>query len=77
MFWIDEGLGRKVELHQTVGIVDTLNFEKKLRNKELVRDEKSEKFSESDLLLRQLVFSDKILLNKVDLLRDTFSTEFS
>jgi G3E family GTPase len=69
MFWIDDGLGRKVELHQTIGIVDAFSFDKKLTNKQLVRDEANEKFSESDLLLRQLVFSDKILLNKVDLIQ--------
>jgi G3E family GTPase len=31
-FWLDEGLGSKVELHQAIVVVDAVNFSKKLEN---------------------------------------------
>ncbi len=49
-FWVDDSQGSKVVLHQTIGVIDCLNFSKKLVNSEIVLEDK--KFSESDLLLR-------------------------
>jgi G3E family GTPase len=85
-FWVDDGLGSMVTLHQTIALVDVKSFSKKIANHEIVQAEEKEdenmvvegvlfydvpkktSFTESQLLIRQLLFADKILLNKVDLL---------
>ena len=44
-------MGSKVVLHQTIGVIDSLNFSKKMANSDaIVLEEK--KFSEADLLMR-------------------------
>ena len=68
-FWLDEGVGSRVQLHQTIAVVDTLNFRKHADSQEVPKDEDEQNaHPENELLLRQLVHADKILLNKVDLL---------
>eukprot|EP00347_Sterkiella_histriomuscorum_P011440 403372445 len=70
-FWVDDGLCSKIVLHQTIGVIDTVNFETKMQNHALVKNEdEPAQFSESDLLLRQLIYADKILLNKIDLIQE-------
>jgi G3E family GTPase len=66
-FWLDEGLESKIELLQTIVVANAKDFNSKMQNRELV-DTKDSKFSESDLLLRQLIQADKMLINKTDLL---------
>ena len=69
-FWLDEGVGSKVQLHQTISVIDTLNFQKHVSSVEVLKDEDDQNtHPENELLLRQLVHADKILLNKVDLLQ--------
>ena len=73
-FWVDEGLGSLVRLHQSIALVDAKSFPQKFKSEKLAKEE--EKLSESpipiytekELLLRQLIYADKILLNKTDLL---------
>mmetsp|Transcript_7009 Transcript_7009/g.11771 ORF Transcript_7009/g.11771 Transcript_7009/m.11771 type:complete len:137 (+) Transcript_7009:150-560(+) len=68
-FWLDEGLCSKVRLHQAISVVDTLTFSKKLESELVVEDkDRQNSLPENELLLRQLLHADKILLNKVDLL---------
>ena len=77
-FWLDDELCSKVALHSCVSLIDAREFPKKL-DSTLKRQEESKQnlgqvsttdseFPENELLLRQLVFADKILINKVDLL---------
>lgn len=81
MFWVDDGLGSLVTLHQTVALVDSKSFPQKLKNDNYIKGEGIEKsvlyktdevssFTESELLFRQLIYADKILLNKTDLVKD-------
>jgi G3E family GTPase len=79
-FWVDDGLGSLVSLHQTIALVDVKSFPKRMKNqgkameelKEsvLLKDQEPCEFSESELLTRQLIYADKILLNKIDLLAE-------
>lgn len=70
-FWLDEGVGSKVQLHQTIAVVDSLNFTKQVESIQIEKDEDDKNtHPENELLLRQLVHADKILLNKVDLIQD-------
>ena len=63
-------------LHQTVALVDSVNF-RKAADSILIPDDddNTNKFPENELLLRQLVHADKILLNKVDLLKENKQDE--
>jgi G3E family GTPase len=81
-FWVDDGLGSLVRLHQTVALIDAKNFPSKFKSDRLAKEEeKSEtsllseepevSFTERELLMRQLIYADKILLNKVDLIPAT------
>ncbi|CDW78263.1 UNKNOWN [Stylonychia lemnae] len=69
-FWVDDGLNSKIELLQTVGVIDTFNFNKKLESTHVLYDElnKPIEFTEKDLLYRQLIYADQIILNKIDLI---------
>ena len=78
-FWVDDGLGSLVRLHQTVALIDAKNFPSKFKSEELAKEERKSQrsllqeepevsFTEKDLLMRQLIYADKILLNKVDLI---------
>ncbi|TNV72799.1 hypothetical protein FGO68_gene12030 [Halteria grandinella] len=83
-FWVDDGLGSMVILHQTIALVDVGSFGRKLASTKVIEAVESTKglgsgvyfeeqasgkeYSERDLLLRQLVYADKILLNKIDLI---------
>lgn len=72
-FWVDDGLGSLVSLHQTIALVDCKSFTTKLNCDDIVsRLENMEmqgdsEFPESELLIRQLIYADKIILNKIDL----------
>lgn len=60
-------------MHQTVALIDSKTFASKLKsNCQLQLDEGNNEnsFTESDLLIRQIIYADKILMNKVDLLDD-------
>lgn len=61
-----------MRLHQTVALIDSKTFASKLKSNASVVVEEGEqpesKFTESDLLIRQIIYADKILLNKVDLI---------
>ena len=75
-FWLDEGVGSRVQLHQTIALVDSLNFRKHADSTEVPKDEdEMNTHPENELLLRQLVHADKILLNKVDLLEQVCNKE--
>lgn len=75
-FWLDEGVGSRVQLHQTIALVDCLNFRKKADSAEVPKDEdETNVLAENELLLRQLVHADKILLNKVDLIEEAKRAE--
>ena len=70
-FWLDEGVGSKVQLHQTIAMVDSVNFLKHADSLVIPRDEDDTNvLPENELLARQLVHADKILLNKTDLLKN-------
>lgn len=68
-FWLDEGVGSRVMLHQTITMIDTVNFSAHCDSKEILKDEDDQNtHPENELLLRQIVHADRILLNKIDLL---------
>jgi G3E family GTPase len=79
-FWLDDQLCSKVQLHSCIALVDSLTFTKKLQNSEtksmkdssFVGDQSAtnqvSEHPENELLMRQLVYADKVLVNKVDLL---------
>lgn len=75
-FWVDDGQGSLIELHQVVALVDAKSFAKKLESTAILSqadsgeltDKEESKYPENELLLRQIVYADKVLLNKVDLL---------
>jgi G3E family GTPase len=74
-FWVDDGLGSLVILHQTIALVDCKTFANKLNSDivsqlENISMEGDSEFPESELLIRQLVYADKIILNKTDLIKD-------
>ena len=70
-FWLDEGVGSKVQLHQTIALIDSLNFLKNIDSLEIQKDEDlSNDKPLNELLLRQLLHADKILINKVDMFPD-------
>ena len=54
----------KVSFHSCVCLIDVPNFQKSLAKE---TKQETADFPENELLLRQLVFADKILLNKADL----------
>ena len=56
IFWLDDGLMSNIELNFTMGIVDAKNFWQFLQAEDT-----------SEALKKQLVFADKILINKIDL----------
>lgn len=63
-FWLDDYLMSKVSLHSCICMIDASNFWKSLQ----VEDKKDKAdFPENELLVRQLIFADKILLNKCDI----------
>ncbi len=72
-FWVDDGLGSLVTLHQTIALVDCKSFTSKLNCDDIVSRledmnmEGDSEFPESELLIRQLIYADKIILNKTDL----------
>ncbi len=70
MFWLDDYLMSKVQLHSCVCLVDCHNFMRQLNSVSQVTDQP---FPENELLLRQMVYADKILLNKTDLSDDVES----
>jgi G3E family GTPase len=54
----------KVSFHSCICLIDASNFWKSLQ----VEDKKENAdFPENELLVRQLIFADKILLNKCDI----------
>ena len=63
-FWLDDYLMSKVSFHSCICLVDCSNFLQKLSEAET--KEKAD-FPENELLVRQLVYADKLLLNKCDL----------
>ena len=67
MFWLDDHLMSKLQLHSFVCLVDCHNFMRQLNSVSQVNDQP---FPENELLLRQMVYADKILLNKTDLSDD-------
>jgi G3E family GTPase len=75
-FWVDDGLGSLVTLHQTITLVDSKSFASKLTSSDIVtrlesmKVEGDSEFPESELLVRQLVYADKVILNKTDLVQD-------
>ena len=75
-FWLDDELMSKVQLHSCVSLIDCKEFPKKLESTltksvdKTVLEETANvdsEYPENELLLRQLVFADRILINKVDL----------
>lgn len=63
-FWLDDYLMSKVSFHSCICLIDCSNFWKSLQ----VEDKKdTADFPENELLVRQLIFADKILLNKCDI----------
>lgn len=80
-FWLDDELCSKVSLHSCVTLIDCKDFPTKLESIMTAKDcpdqdvatlgetanVKSD-FPENELLLRQLVYADKVLVNKMDLL---------
>ena len=71
-FWLDDGLQSKVLLHSCVCLIDAKEFEIKLESTKM-KDATLEdtttadsNFPENELLLRQLIFADRILINKTD-----------
>jgi G3E family GTPase len=56
IFWLDDELISNLDLNYTMGIIDAKNFMKNLDNPET-----------SEALKKQLVYADKILINKMDL----------
>ena len=74
-FWVDDGLGSLVTLHQTITLVDSKSFPNKLTSDivsqiENMSMEGDSEYPESELLVRQLVYADKVILNKTDLVAD-------
>ncbi len=74
-FWVDDGLGSLVTLHQTITLVDCKSFTGRLNSDiisqiENMKMEGDSEFPESELLVRQLVYADKVILNKTDLVAD-------
>ena len=78
-FWLDDGLQSKVQLHSCVSLIDAKEFPAKLESTSKRNDEGQQQnigdvstadsdYPENELLLRQLVFADRILINKTDLL---------
>ena len=57
IFWLDDGLMSNIELNFTMGIVDAKNFWHFFEAEDT-----------SEALKKQLVFADKILINKIDLI---------
>jgi G3E family GTPase len=39
-FWVDDGLGSLVRLHQTVALIDAKNFPSKFKSEELAKEER-------------------------------------
>lgn len=72
-FWVDDGLGSLVTLHQTIALVDCKSFTSKLNCDDIASRlenmdmQGDSEFPESELLIRQLIYADKIILNKIDL----------
>jgi G3E family GTPase len=79
-FWLDDFLCSKVQLHSCVSLVDCKDFATKLSSvatKETATSATetlgsvstaNSDYPENELLLRQLVYADKILINKIDLI---------
>ena len=63
-FWLDDYLMNKVSFHSCICLIDSSNFLQKLSVAET--KEKAD-YPENELLVRQLVYADKLLLNKCDL----------
>jgi G3E family GTPase len=63
-FWLDDYLMSKVSFHSCICLIDSSNFLQKLSVAET--KEKAD-YPENELLVRQLVYADKLLLNKCDL----------
>lgn len=60
-----------MQLHQTVALIDSVNFLKNIDNLEIQKDEDNTNDKPlNELLLRQLVHADKILINKCDRLEE-------
>ena len=52
-FWLDDQVGSRVQLHQTIALVDSLNFRKHAESKEVPKDEdQMNEHPENELLLR-------------------------
>ena len=52
-FWLDEGVGSKVQLHQTIAVVDSLNFNSQVENLQIQKDDDDQNtYPENELLLR-------------------------
>ena len=60
-FWLDDYLMSKVSFHSCICMIDSSNFLQKLSVAET--KEKAD-YPENELLVRQLVYADKLLLNK-------------
>jgi G3E family GTPase len=56
IFWIDDALQSSISLNFTMGIVDAKNFDQNLKSEDT-----------GEALRRQLVYSDKVMINKIDL----------
>jgi G3E family GTPase len=57
-FWVDDGLGSLVRLHQTVALVDAKNFPSKFKSDKLAKEEEK---SETSLLSEEpaVTFTEK------------------
>ena len=63
-FWLDDHLMSKVQFHSCICLIDTSNYSKAINSSSITS---MAEFPENELLVRQLVFADKILLNKTDI----------
>ena len=76
-FWLDDYLCSKVKFHCCVALIDCKHFTEKLQSTEVgeIKDvplsattADMPQYPENELLVRQLIFADRILVNKIDLI---------
>jgi G3E family GTPase len=61
---MDEGLGSQVKFHSAIAVIDTTRFISQL---DVDNSDDKDKINIKELLIRQIIFADIIILNKLDL----------